>query len=1291
MSIKSLFEKQKEISNLKGFTKSTIEQFSGDVESAQYVEQKKIYEQTFIPDLDYSSESNFVKFGSAEKYYKNSIDRIQSFYPYDGSKSEKLEFYNSITPLEKYLLDNEYPRTTGYVNFAPNGWGTRVGAQINLFGEPDTKEYISFYNQSINNIYDPANGRRENTRFVFATGSTVEFWLKKDSFTNPATQTEREAIFYSTTSDLDKRIVILLDSNTVGSVWAVYATDSGTTLQFSFEYDTGLSNIADSNWHHYAITFYHSGSNYYSDFYFDGAYKSTEAFATSPAVDLTGSSFNTVGALGGGVLTNDNLLGWGKLSGSIDEFRFWNTKRDAKQIGINYFTNVGGGTNTDLANVDLGVYFKFNEGITQTSSVDSVVLDYAGRVCNGTFLGYGSSSRSTGSAINDATDSIEPTEPIIYSQNPLVVAYAAEKQLSGSSYDASNPGSLINSIPSWILDEDVGDNLVNFLQVLASYLDTLYLQISGINKLKNIVYQENNVKQNPFNNKLLTSLGFDTPDLFINSDILASIFDQDDKRLYEEKIDDIKNAIYKNIYNNLIYINKSKGTEKAFRNLIRCFGADDDLFKLTIYANNANYKYVDKYTNVGVNKAYLDMNEIVEDQNVNAVIYQYPDASNLNSVGIITASSNRNIGNTLEAEVVFPKLSPTYNKPHLGTPLTYTSQSIFGIHEGSAADETDTTFQTPDRADVEIYAVSRDDLTKFVITSSLGFYGETDPIRDVYNDSRWNLSFRLKPTEYPFVSGTYTASSYTAEFYGYHYDSGELINSFTSSFTVATASAFSFYDAGKRVYAGAHRTNITGALLTSTNIKLLSVRYWSDYMEDSELKVHARDIRNYGRNHPYRNTFVYEAGDIGSVYIPKIETLSLFWDFETLSTSSASGIIPVIPDVKSASIDLDQYPDSYDDLVGFQHTGKGEYFADSYQAKKNEYYNSSKIQIPENLDSSDLIQILENDDDRYTTDTLPQSMFFSVESSMYDVISRQALDFFSTIVDFNNLVGEPVNKYRIDYKDLTKLRQLFFDKVENSPDLDKYVGLYKWVDDALEGVLGNLIPASANASDKVRTIVENHVLERNKFQYTLVSSGSLPNKVSSNNGSEGQGEPTTPTELNPFGDVSSTLTSADILQIPPIVNSEIPTDYDLQKLHTPVNTQDYIESTYVVGSYREPPSAEAQTTGFNPNAKFRFPRTDTNLYSNPADSTNQEATRQNVTDNVRFGYTKIVKFSNHAITNIVNPGAFGAIGNINLSSFQSFANTDNPNTIVILTPDTKQVLLVDNNVKQQINFIKQDD
>ena len=37
-----------------------------------------------------------------------------------------------------------------------------------------------------------------------------------------------------------------------------------------------------------------------------------------------------------------NLAGGGKLSGSMDEFRFWKVARSQKQIAENYFDNVGG-------------------------------------------------------------------------------------------------------------------------------------------------------------------------------------------------------------------------------------------------------------------------------------------------------------------------------------------------------------------------------------------------------------------------------------------------------------------------------------------------------------------------------------------------------------------------------------------------------------------------------------------------------------------------------------------------------------------------------------------------------------------------------------------------------------------------------------------------------------------------------------------------------------------------------------------------------------------------------------
>ena len=110
---------------------------------------------------------------------------------------------------------------------------------------------------------------------------------------------------------------------------------------------------------------------------------------------------------------------------------------------------------------------------------------------------------------------------------------------------------------------------------------------------------------------------------------------------------------------------------------------------------------------------------------------------------------------------------------------------------------------------------------------------------------------------------------------------------------------------------------------------------------------------------------------------------------------------------------------------------------------------------------------------------------------MYDVISKNMLNMFATIVEFNNFIGTPINTYKIGYSRLKFFRKIFFDKVQNSPDLDKYVGIYKWIDDALDSILFNLLPASANASEKVRTVIENHILERNKIYYPLTPDESI--------------------------------------------------------------------------------------------------------------------------------------------------------------------------------------------------------
>ena len=114
MSIKDLFNNPGTPKIQKTVTSDELVE---TVESSDYVEAKTKEFGQFIPPIDFSDPSNFAKFGSAELYYQKAFERIHNEYPYDGTLAEKIEFENSSSYLDKYVFDNLYPRTNGYVNF----------------------------------------------------------------------------------------------------------------------------------------------------------------------------------------------------------------------------------------------------------------------------------------------------------------------------------------------------------------------------------------------------------------------------------------------------------------------------------------------------------------------------------------------------------------------------------------------------------------------------------------------------------------------------------------------------------------------------------------------------------------------------------------------------------------------------------------------------------------------------------------------------------------------------------------------------------------------------------------------------------------------------------------------------------------------------------------------------------------------------------------------------------------------------------------------------------------------
>ena len=109
----------------------------------------------------------------------------------------------------------------------------------------------------------------------------------------------------------------------------------------------------DDNWHHYAFTFEKNDDNQLvSTLYVDGVY-------TQQLTDTARTVTTTVNSLSGNVGYAQGFY----FTGSVDEFRYWNTHVD------------GGSNVTGTVELPLSLYLKFNEGITTVASTDSTVLD----------------------------------------------------------------------------------------------------------------------------------------------------------------------------------------------------------------------------------------------------------------------------------------------------------------------------------------------------------------------------------------------------------------------------------------------------------------------------------------------------------------------------------------------------------------------------------------------------------------------------------------------------------------------------------------------------------------------------------------------------------------------------------------------------------------------------------------------------------------------------------------------------------------------------------------------------
>ena len=1132
MSIKKLFDSDLNYQDYKT-EKEAFESVESKENAAQLFKKKD----TFVPSIDYSDPINFAFFGSAELYYSGSFEKISGYYPYDGSDAERNDFYNSLFEIDKYIFDKLYPRSTGYGIISSDRWGTRIGGLPDGYGYSDAPEYITFmggpnagsggsslvaqspnpYSDAFNygniydtNIYETAGlpddygkgTRLSNLRSNFDDGVTVEFWLKSGSL-DPV-DTEKQVIFDMWNNEVTGsgvgivnkdygRITILLDKDYPDNV--TFIVQSGSV---SASANIGVSaRPANDVWQHYALAFYNTGSIFKAKLYVNGALNDTVTGSDGVISEL--NSKNMMGRIGA-LLTSPSgssaPAGAGKLSGSIDEFRFWKVARNAKQIGENWFDQVGGGANSDISNTTLGLYYKFNEGITTKTFIDSIVLDYGGRVSNGVWTGYVANSRNTGSAILSASAAIkEHEDPIIRTANPAYSSLRTSLLSSGSFHDLNNTSMFMNYAPEWVLadHEDTGnDNLKIISHIVGAYFDKLYVLIQQVPGVRHHAYTTASADPIPFAQHLPQSLGLYSPDIFVDATILEALEDRDEDSFFEGNLQHTRDQIYQNLYNNLAHIFKAKGTEKAMRNVLRCFNLDDTLIRFRTYAKNTTYEIKNNLRQTIEEDKYLNFNTA---SNLGAVTYQRENPGNSQTTGFISGSRTLNYekpyGFTAESNILFPKYFTVVD------PITrnYSSASLFGAY---GVDHTSlpsltgstTTWLSTDAANFQVYAVrptanSKD--VRFMLSSSVDCFAQeltSSTFPNVYADSKWNLSVRLKPEGYP-ISGISSGSSnysYDLIFRGTNSYLGSVQNSFEVSASVSNATGAGFLTSPKRCYVGARRTHVTGTLLQKSDVLFSDFKYWLKYLENSTLDHHSSDYDNSGILNASQNISGLFTGSNGNLDLLNLNTLALEWSFDDVTGSDGSGQFYVLDYSSGSNLVRSNYG-WLGQNAGYQHSGFSENFeASSTTVALSRRINNFTTLTPEEAVSSTMIEILSEDDTLYDiVETVPNYVF-TLEKSMYQAISEEMMDYMAGVADFNNVLGEPVNRYRARYKNLEKLREAFFRRVTDIKTVEKFLGYYKWFDAGLSQVLAQLMPASADFVPELYNVVESHVLERPKYE-----------------------------------------------------------------------------------------------------------------------------------------------------------------------------------------------------------------
>ncbi len=653
---------------------------------------------------------------------------------------------------------------------------------------------------------------------------------------------------------------------------------------------------------------------------------------------------------------------------------------------------------------------------------------------------------------------------------------------SASYYDSENNDALINTIPTYLREDDTNQQYFLFTQMIGQHFDNIWVYLKDItnkfdadNRLnygisKDIVAQairdlgikiyQNNFSTNNLYSALLgiTPSGslFNIPNItgslptptgleYVNTIITASLTSS------IEPVEDINKEIYKRIYHNLPILLKKKGTTEGLKILLDIYGIPDTILRVNEFGG----------------KSY-------QNQSWDNFVEQFNYSFTTSGSGYIQTKYAQVLGQT-------------------GNPIAFEFRfKTFGIPTTNPYSQI-LSYVTNKYAVILNYSGSNSGSYLGAITSSYNTYGDLKLIDlnngtscsvylPFFDEGWWSVMVTSDTTKTYLYAGNKLYNGYDGSNIGFIATASSttidsLFNLPTSSFFLSTASSTTLDGKTCYPFSGSFQEL---RLYGSRNAVINNIAFPLDTFKDYIMNPYS--IEGIALETPYSSpmTLGFRA-PLGTVLDNNI------------TQTSRQSIHPAIS----------QYPvtQSFVSVGNSTYTLNGTFtFEPNIETLYQDQFTSGiKNSVSEKIrivsmslpPGNTLSQYISIQQDPYSTETFTKDVnYFEAAFSPQDEIND---DIIAQLGSFNigSYIGDP--RYLISgslnyYPDFNKLRDYYFSKYTHNYDLNDYIRLIKFYDNSLFKMIKDFTPARAGLASGI--VIKQTLLERNRYHQPRVSTDS---------------------------------------------------------------------------------------------------------------------------------------------------------------------------------------------------------